>query len=62
MKRLFLAVASLFYSMIVLSAEPVNEKVMQAFTQSFKNVQDVVGTSMQTTMKSCSNNKTSVQG
>jgi len=42
MKRIFLAAASLFCSMIVLSAEPVNEKVMQAFTQSFKNVQDVV--------------------
>ncbi len=42
MKRIFLAATSLFCSLIVLAEEPVNEKVMQAFTQSFKHVKDVV--------------------
>jgi hypothetical protein len=42
MKRIFLAATSLFCSLIVLAEEPVNEKVMHAFTQSFKHVKDVV--------------------
>lgn len=42
MKKILLTAATAFFSLFIFANEPVNEKVLQAFNQSFKNVKEVI--------------------